>query len=285
MKCSYPQVHRNKSDWSTYVHACGRCRACRRNKQREWSFRVFAESLDYEHTVFLRLSYDDEHLPISSNGYPTLVKEHLQDFIKRLRYYVGKCRYYACGEYGERTHRPHYHVILYGVSPDDAVFIAKYCYNGLVTANCKAWPHGEITIGDVTIKSCNYCCKYMLKRKNGKLAKLYFDKYGELPEFGLMSRNPGIGYNYLKRNENLIKQRGYLMLKGHKVPIPRYYILKMYVDGSDEYEEFKLDRKKKTDENFKKFFASRSIGDFSERAYLRAYLEQQEVNLMKGEDN
>lgn len=290
MQCSFPQVrYINRRTGEYVVHACGRCRACRRNKSREWQFRVFAESLSYKDSIFLCLTYDDEHLPISEKGYPTLVKEHLQDFMKRFRYYVGKCRYYACGEYGswQNTHRPHFHLIVYGVSPDNPVFTHKYILpkNNTICATCKAWDYGDVNIGDVSIKSCHYCCEYMEKRKTGKLAKYYFDKFGILPEFGVMSLKPGIGYKYLKENETLIKKRGYCMMKGHKVPLPRYYIDKMFECDTDEYEQFKAERSKQSAERWKKFFSSRKIGDFSERAYYRSYLEQQEVNLMKGEQN
>lgn len=55
---------------------------------------------------------------------PFLRKYDLQKFFKRLRKYFsdnekkyhipyGKIRYYACGEYGPRHFRPHYHVILW----------------------------------------------------------------------------------------------------------------------------------------------------------------------------
>lgn len=285
MQCSFPVRRITDRRTGEYIiHACGRCRACRRNKSREWSFRVFVESLSYSDTIFMRLSYDDVHLPKSDKGYPTLVKSHLSDFMKRLRYYVGKCRFYACGEYGEQTHRPHYHVILYGVSPDNPVFSAKYTYKGVTTATCKAWPYGEVTLADVTIKSCHYVAKYMQKRKTGALAKQYFDKYGELPEFGLMSRRPGLGYDYLKKNETLIKRRGYLMLKGHKVPLSRYYIDKMFDKTTDEYADFSATRLSRSAEKWKEFFATRSIGSQSEREYYRSYLEQQEENLKRKEE-
>ena len=69
-------------------------------------------------TRFLTLTYADEHLP--PNG--SLVVADLQKFIKRLRKHYAKrnngikLRYYACGEYGDRYGRPHYHAIICGLS-------------------------------------------------------------------------------------------------------------------------------------------------------------------------
>lgn len=49
---------------------------------------------------------------------PYLRKKDLQDFLKRLRYYVSKktsskIRYFACGEYGPVHFRPHFHLLLF----------------------------------------------------------------------------------------------------------------------------------------------------------------------------
>lgn len=40
--------------------------------------------------------------------------EHLQKFFKRLRKKFGEgIRYFACGEYGSKNGRPHYHALLF----------------------------------------------------------------------------------------------------------------------------------------------------------------------------
>ena len=53
---------------------------------------------------------------------PILSKEDLQKFLKRLRFQISKLfdeeiRYFACGEYGPKTFRPHYHILLYFNEP------------------------------------------------------------------------------------------------------------------------------------------------------------------------
>ena len=284
MRCSFPQT-RLVND--TYVtHPCGNCRACRRNKAREWGYRAYVESLSYDNSIFLSLTYDDEHLPISKKGFPTLRKEHTQTFWKDFRYYVGKCRYLLSGEYGDKTHRPHYHAIVFGVSLDNPVFYDKFYSprKKAWIARCKAWDKGEVCIGDVTIGSCQYCAKYVVKRKTGRVGRAYYERYGIEPEFSTMSRRPGLGYDYLRENEVLIKRRGYLMLKGHKLPLSRYFIDKLYDKESDEYEEFKIERHDKMVQAQERFFNSRDIGNYTRAKYMKIYLQQQEINLEKQEN-
>ena len=41
-----------------------------------------------------------------------------------------RIKYFACGEYGNNTHRPHYHAIIYGVGLDrDDKRIMRECWN------------------------------------------------------------------------------------------------------------------------------------------------------------
>lgn len=57
----------------------------------------------------------------------TLFTRHAQLFTMSLRkvnrkvYPMKQLRYYACGEYGERFGRPHYHYIIFNLHPDAAV--------------------------------------------------------------------------------------------------------------------------------------------------------------------
>lgn len=282
MRCSYPQ--RRKIDGEYIYHACGNCRACRKNRAREWGFRAYAESTFYKDSIFLSLTYDDEHLPVGSKGYPTLRKADLQTFWKDFRYYVGKCRYLASGEYGEHTHRPHYHCIVFGVSLDDSVFTDAFYSprKKAWIARCKAWPYGEVCIGNVTIGSCMYCAKYTVKRKTGKLAKVYYDDYGIEPEFATMSRRPGLGYQYLLANYDRLKRDNFIRFKGHKIALPRYFVNKLYEDEK-EYEAYKHEKEYYAYLANLKFWQEHRT-DLPKFLYMKRYLEQQEINLEKQEN-
>ena len=96
---------------------CGQCRNCRINRRREWVGRMILEAKEHLFSSFVTLTYDDEHMPKDGS----LCKKHLQQFIRRLRkaLYPRKIRYYAVGEYGDKSWRPHYHLIVFGLSPDE----------------------------------------------------------------------------------------------------------------------------------------------------------------------
>lgn len=90
---------------------CGKCIACRVNHSVEWSIRLSLEAKQWQHVAFVTLTYSDEFLPNQ------LDKKALQLFFKRLRRNLDDrfIRYFSCGEYGDTTHRPHYHAIIFGL--------------------------------------------------------------------------------------------------------------------------------------------------------------------------
>lgn len=42
---------------------CGKCLACRIARTREWAVRIMHEMSEWEDSVFLTLTYDDDHIP------------------------------------------------------------------------------------------------------------------------------------------------------------------------------------------------------------------------------
>ena len=90
---------------------CGRCIGCRLEYSRQWAIRCVHEAQLYDENAFLTLTYDQEHCP---EDYSVSVRE-IQTFMKRLRKQTGiKLRFLACGEYGEKFSRPHYHFLIFG---------------------------------------------------------------------------------------------------------------------------------------------------------------------------
>ena len=168
---------------------CGRCVACRKHAQQVWAFRCLAESQEHPYSYFLTLTYDEQHLPKDSK----LVKRDLQLFNKRLRK-VSNFRFFACGEYGEMSKRPHYHGLYFSdvdIFPDRRLWSRKgnySLYNSAVLS--KLWGKGFAVIGQLTPSSCAYCAKYCLKQDDG---------------FILMSRRPGLGDKFF--HDHLSDQR------------------------------------------------------------------------------
>lgn len=180
---------------------------------------------------FITLTYDTNNVPITPKGYMALNKRDLQLFFKRLRkaqqsqtkndsvgnkngYRLsGKSiKYFAVGEYGGRTNRPHYHIIL---------------FNAKLELIDPAWNLGAVHYGEVTGASIGYCLKYMMKP--GKIPMHQNDD--RIREFALMSK--GLGDNYITQQmvswHKATNDRMYINLEGgKKASMPRYYKNKIY---------------------------------------------------------
>lgn len=198
---------------------CGRCIGCRIERSREWALRCVHEASLHEDNCFLTLTYSDEHLP--SDG--SLNVAHFQTFMKRLRKKVGKVRYFHCGEYGEKENRPHYHALLFGVDFADKYLWQESNDNLLYRSETLEglWKMGHSTIGAVTMQSAAYCARYALKKITGEKAP---DHYGvRKPEYCTMSRNPGIGAEYVKKWRSDIFPCDHVEHEGALYKVPRFY--------------------------------------------------------------
>lgn len=165
---------------------CGKCIGCRLEYSRKWAVRSCLEAASHEDNSFITLTYDNENLPADGK----LSKRPLQLFIKRLRKTGAHVRYLACGEYGERTHRPHFHLIAFGYCPSDLETL--YTKDGITYYRSeslqKIWGLGNVLVGDMNFRTCAYVARYCMKKIND-------------PDcFLLTSRKPGIGASYFFDN-------------------------------------------------------------------------------------
>ena len=130
------------------VIPCGNCIGCRLDYSREWANRGYLEMQTSFNAWFVTLTYDDEHnyVPeefITDTGFSfvdlnpeneyhwkgCLQPKDLTQFIKNLRqifkreYEYEGIRFMACGEYGSKARRPHFHLILFNVPfPQDSFY-------------------------------------------------------------------------------------------------------------------------------------------------------------------
>jgi hypothetical protein len=145
---------------------------------------------EHEHNAFVTLTYDDEHLPKDGSLQP----EHLTKWLKRIRKkHDYPLRYYAVGEYGDRTERPHYHIALFGFQSCLRGRTHLGRKNGCcVQCNTIAstWKYGKCFLGSLTKESASYVAGYVTKKLTSKTDERLNGRY---PEFARMSRNPGIG--------------------------------------------------------------------------------------------
>lgn len=172
---------------------CGQCIPCRINRRRVWTHRIMLESLQHDVNSFVTLTYEDEGIPVTKEGIPSLRKEDAQDWLKRLRRKLEplKVRYYLVGEYGDVSWRPHYHVILFGFQSCRFGMTrprARCCFSCDLVRD--TWSHGNIFLGELTIQSAAYVAGYVTKKLTDKADTRL---HGRSPEFATMSLKPGIG--------------------------------------------------------------------------------------------
>lgn len=175
---------------------CGKCKGCRIDQANDFATRAALESKLYKQNCFLTITYDNKHLPKNRS----LCKKDLQDFWKKLRKKGYKIRYMACGEYGPRTLRPHYHAIVFNYWPTDAKLHSRNILKEpLFTSKelNKIWGKGYIIVGKATYETAAYVARYTFKKSFG-ITKLTWKNAKKEPEFTTTSRKPGIGAYILK---------------------------------------------------------------------------------------
>lgn len=167
------------------------------------------EASFYKDNCFITLTY--------ANAPEFVSKRDFQLFMKRLRKKVGKVRFFACGEYGAKRKRPHYHCIIFGWKPEDMEYFftdksGEPIFKSKIVSSL--WNAGFVTVGEVTQRSSLYCAKY--------LQKLQAD--ARYVPFTLMSLKPGIGYRFADSltQKQFDNDKIYINSKMYK--LPRYYL-------------------------------------------------------------
>lgn len=209
---------------------CSRCIGCRIEMRDSWAFRCYAESKLHKDNSFITLTYDDDHVPLHNS----LNVRDWQLFAKRLRKKAGPFRFFMCGEYGDNTNRPHYHALLFGLGFDDRVKSnSVYSQHDLYSSELltEVWGQGFATIGEVTVESARYCAAYTTKRVTGDSAREHYSRVdvrtGEIvevkPEFAIMSRNPGIGSDWIRKYYPEVLTHNAVYCKDRRQAVPFYF--------------------------------------------------------------
>lgn len=213
---------------------------CLKRRRNEWTIRLIEEYRASANGYFITLTYDPDNIPIhidQETGDVTtpLVKEDLQGWIKRIRarrQYLNKktyikpdpswllpIRYFAVGEYGDQTQRPHYHILLFNYPKDHILKDTE-----------RSWKKGRIQVGNVTQSSIHYCAKYCLKGENFSIQSRGYTRRD--PKTGeILEKTRGIGYQYAEKigRYHADKREYTYKLGDYKHPLPKYY--KKLVEG------------------------------------------------------
>lgn len=216
---------------------CGKCINCRVNRANDWKKRILKECEKYEYNHFITLTYNDLHLP----GNHSLVKKDVQKFFKRLRRFLEyhgiteKIKYFCSGEYGDKTRRPHYHIILMNCDLNimPMVYIknennTNYYSSKLIE---KLWTDengesiGHNIVARVVKETVSYTTKYTIKKQYGPKSDIY-DKLNIIPEFMICSR--GIGLDFLEKNIDFLSKCGNMLVSDGVAfasyeSLPKYY--------------------------------------------------------------
>lgn len=257
--CQNPKYYNNM--W----RACGKCPKCKAQRQREWTLRGKLEALNHKNNIiFATFTYKNKKLvrtairkenELDQKG--TLVKKHAELMIKRLRKKLGKnhkkIKYILCGEYGQKTFRPHLHAIFYGIN---TLELSQSEWR-------KIWKQGNVQIKPVTsINQIAYVVGYINKKITDKTTKEHYELNGRIAPFQRQSQKIGLDWAIKNKNHWVSTLKTYLNNK--ETSIPRYFIKKIYeLEGikqklthkiiTCEIDEFKILTKKHTSKEYKTF--------------------------------
>ena len=188
---------------------CGKCAYCLQRKRNEWFVRLKTEQKYSDYTYFITLTYNDENINYGKNSC-VLHKPDIQNFFKRLRKKC-KVRYFAIGEYGTSTFRPHYHSILF--TDENSTSITKYI--------ASAWTLGNFDIKLVEDAMLNYVTKHQLYN--------YDKNKFEVQPFRLISSRPYIGYKFIEKYKDYYDEiKLTAKVEGITYNLPRIYRNKLY---------------------------------------------------------
>ena len=134
-------------------------------------------------SAFVTLTYDNDSLPVTLDHVPTLRKRSFLNWVRSSRR-AGGFRYYAVGEYGELSLRPHYHM-------------AVFCEPGVrIGEILERWRSGFVQSSPLNLERARYLAAYTAK----KLTKADDERLepDQEPEFRTSSKRPPLGAAFVE---------------------------------------------------------------------------------------
>lgn len=201
MLCSNPYIQ------GMHCFPCGQCMPCRFNRRRMWTHRIMLEAVQRTDNCFITLTYDEDHLPPGGS----LAPEEARNWLKRFRKSVApsRIRYYLVGEYGDQTHRPHYHAAIFGYpscSCASQPFVRRRTAHCAICDNVRStWGLGEVFVGTLEVHSAQYIAGYVTKKMTAPGDPRLNGRY---PEFARMSLRPGIGADAMHEVASVLMELG-----------------------------------------------------------------------------
>lgn len=180
--------------------SCGQCGPCRADVVRLKTAQLILEKKGHLESVFVTATYSQEHLPLKNSrtglwlptgsarnvlpaskmqdAVPSVSIQHLRQIIKGLSR-AGLKRYYAVSEYGTESGRPHYHLIIFGVTWGTASMLMRQTI----------WKYGYVKVDPLTTPNqLKYVAGYVQKKQKDKV---YLEH--QEPETSMFPRRPPLG--------------------------------------------------------------------------------------------
>lgn len=245
-------------DFPIFV-GCTNCNQCANLKSNNWTIKNYYESKKHNKMCFITLTYNKENytwIPL---------RKDIQLFIKRLRRYLDyhenklKIRYFGVCEYGKRTGRIHYHLIIYGweEKPENLLKLGKNkkgndIYRSVVINKC--WKYGIHSYQIFEKHEIPYIVMYNAIKKESKKYLLESREQLKKLENLIKSKNKAYFRNEVlkniedKRKELVKNKKNYIKLK-------EYNFWSTAIGFDKFYEEYKKDN----NYIFKEYFDSRTI--------------------------
>ena len=265
---------------------CKTCIECRNLRREDFEQRLKFELMDYSYIgSFVSLTYRDDDLPLLlpegsaivgkwfANCPPaygsTLYRPDITQFTdkmqKRLKRKFGVSgKYIAVGEYGDDSHRPHFHVIYVGLPSDSRKLVLD------------VWQHGNVDVGPINKGAIRYVLDYIDKQVYGP--KALFDYYGDFePPFAHFSK--GLGFHWIENHLKDFDEYGCLKYESGKIIQLNPYLVEKFNFKKKPYSLFP--------ESIKTFAQDKKIQDLNIAMIRRSKLmktinEHKLINSGKG---
>ncbi|WNK13156.1 MAG: replication initiator protein [Microvirus sp.] len=174
------------------------------------------------------MTYNDENLPISKKGIPTLDKSRLKSFLFDLRrknerviskYWkdnnkgleqpkMKQFKYFSIGEYGDKKQRPHYHLLVFNLFSETLKYLSEL------------WSEGNIVVDICKPGAIHYVSGYMLKNQA---------EYQKFRERMFLLASNHLGEEYLKNTHYHVSNMNLrVKVNGFPMTLPRHYKNKMF---------------------------------------------------------
>jgi hypothetical protein len=164
---------------------------------------------DFSHKCVVYPRFED-----CDNLIPYCNTSDCQKFLKRLRFHIKtkyneEIRFYAVSEYGPRTYRPHWHLLLFFNSEQVAKVISQYVF--------ESWSYGNTSCELSRGGSASYVASYV--NSNVCLPSLYIE-HKEIRARSLHSKGYGINHVFPKEGKIYdIEGMSSVLLNGESISV------------------------------------------------------------------